>query len=344
MSEPNGKSLTQGDRPADRSGATVVSAANTTGARERSPFVLRREISRTTALVCGLACIASCLLLWYLLTAGPNEGRIIPYNKGLPSPAETWQALDELWFNHSLSRNVLVSLRRVALGFALAVAIGVPLGVLCGCFPMLNAFFAPVMLFGRNIPIAALIPLTYALFGIGEPQKGLFIFIATAAFIVGDTARSIGDVSERYLDTAYTLGANNRQAIFKVLVPLSMPSVFNSLRLLFGLAFGYIMLAETITTSSAAGGIGSIILRAQRLGKPEYIWLVLLIIPIVALAVDRVLFWIQRELFPHRYGGHGFLRKLARLMIHSWEDVKSLVISPRSYADVIASAENLDSR
>lgn len=305
----------------------------------RRPFILRRPISRVTSLLCGLACIATCLLIWYVLTAGPNEERIIPYNKGLPSPAETWSALDDLWFNHSFSRNVLVSLRRVALGFALAVVIGVPLGVLCGCFPMLNAFFTPVMIFGRNIPIAALIPLTYALFGIDEAQKALFIFIATVAFIVGDTARAISDVGERYLDTAYTLGANNRQAIVKVLTPLAMPSVFNSLRLLFGLAFGYIMLAETITTGGAAGGIGSIILRAQRLGKPEYIWIVLLVIPFVALVIDRVLFWIQRELFPHQFGGRGLLRSLWRGVVHAAEDMKSLFVRPRSYADAIAPSD-----
>jgi NitT/TauT family transport system permease protein len=203
---------------------------------------------------------------------------------------------------------------------------------------MVNAFFAPVMIFGRNIPIAALISLTFAIFGIGETQKMMFIFIATVAFIVGDTARAIGDVNERYLDTAYTLGANNRQAIFKVLVPLAMPSVFNSIRLLFGLAFGYIMLAEIVTTSNSAGGIGSIIQRAQRLGKTEYIILVLLIIPIVALVIDRLLFWMQRELFPHQYGGSGVLRNALRAAAHGWEDLKSIVIKPRSYAEAISHA------
>ena len=62
-----------------------------------------------------------------------------------------------------LTRNLLASLRRVVLGFALAAAVGIPLGVLCGCFPWVNAFLAPINVFGRNIPIAALIPLTFAL-------------------------------------------------------------------------------------------------------------------------------------------------------------------------------------
>jgi NitT/TauT family transport system permease protein len=303
----------------------------------RTQFLLRREISPLTAILCGLACIATCLAIWYVLTAGENEQRILTSNK-LPSPVETWNSLQQLWFDGALSRNTLVSLRRVAGGFALAVLIGVPLGVLCGCFPMLNAFFAPVMIFGRNIPIAALIPLTFAFFGIGELQKMLFIFIACVAFIVGDTARAVADVNERYLDTAYTLGASNWQAIFKVLVPLALPSVFNSIRLLFGLAFGYIMLAEIVTTSTTAGGIGAIIQRAQRLGKTEWIILVLLIIPIVALVIDRVLYWMQRELFPHQYGGAGVLRSAWRAAAHAWEDLKSLVVKPRTYAEAIQHA------
>jgi NitT/TauT family transport system permease protein len=312
------------------------------GLSRRPPLMLRRKITPLTAVLCGLACIATCLLIWYLLTVGDNEERILTSNK-LPSPVETWNALDDLWFNGSLSRNTLVSLRRVAGGFALAVAIGLPLGVLCGCFPMVNAFFAPVLIFGRNIPIAALIPLTFAFFGIGESQKMLFIFIATVAFIVGDTARAVNDVSERYLDTAYTLGANTRQTIFKVLVPLALPSVFNAIRLLFGLAFGYIMLAEIITTSDSAGGIGSIIQRAQRLGRPEYIILVLLIIPMVALVIDRLLYWMQRELFPHQYGGSGMLRRIARMTVHGWEDFKGLFFTPRSYADAIGSIQTSNS-
>ncbi len=106
-----------------------------------------------------------------------------------------------------LTRNLLTTLRRLGLGFGLAALVGVPLGVLCGCFPRVQAFFLPMTLFGRNIPVAALIPLTFSLFGIGELQKVMFIFIACVAFIVWDTARAIEEVGSQYIDTAYTLGA-----------------------------------------------------------------------------------------------------------------------------------------
>jgi len=267
--------------------------------------------------------VIACFGLWWFLTRGGPEERIIS-SYSLPSPSETFATFHDLWFERALTRNLLVTLRRVLLGFALATVVGIPLGVLCGCFARVDAFFLPLSVFGRNIPIAALIPLTFALFGIGELQKVMFIFIACVAFIVSDTARAIRDVGRQYIDTAYTLGANRWQVIMKVLVPLAMPSVFNSLRLLFGLAFGYIMLAELVKMPGQSGGLGDILITSQRRGPREHIILVLMIIPLVALAIDRLLFWLQRELFPHRYGGAGILNQLLRIVMHGWEDFKQL--------------------
>ncbi len=289
---------------------------------------LRGDVPTWQAALLGVACIALCGVIWWVLTAGEvAEDRILP-PAVLPSPGETFGDFDSLWFDHALTRNTLVSLRRVVLGFGLAAVVGIPLGVLCGCFRRVGAFFAPLMIVGRNIPVAAVIPLTLSLFGIGEFQKVMFIFIACVAFIVMDTATAIMDVSSRYVDTAYTLGAKRRQIILKVLVPLAMPSIFNSLRLLFGLAFGYIMLAEVIQVENI-GGLGSIINFGQsRGGHRSYILLVLMLIPLVALGIDRLLFWIQRQLFPYQYGGSGWLHHGLRMALRGWESVKFLVFKP----------------
>ncbi|MFN9897781.1 MAG: ABC transporter permease, partial [bacterium] len=98
-----------------------------------------------------------------------------------------------------------MTLGRVCLGFGLAAFIGVPLGVLAACFPAVRSFVAPLMIFGRNIPVAALIPLTFFFFGIGEFQKVMFLFIARVAFVVSDTTAAVREVPERYVDTARTL-------------------------------------------------------------------------------------------------------------------------------------------
>lgn len=290
-------------------------------------FALRKPAPLWQVPLFSLLCLILCFTLWWWLTRGEGEDRVLGYST-LPSPVETFSSFPSLWFDRELTRNVLVTLRRLSLGFGLATLVGVPLGVLCGCFSRVNAFFLPLSLFGRNIPLAALTGLTFSLFGIGEQQKIMFIFIACVAFILSDTARAIEDVGGQYVDTAYTLGAKAWQVILKVLIPLALPNVFNSLRLLFGLAFGYIMLAETIKFGSESGGLGDIINTSQRRGPREHVILVLLIIPLVALGIDRTLLWVQRELFPHRFGGMGLLNQFVRLSLHSWEDFKGFFRQP----------------
>jgi NitT/TauT family transport system permease protein len=241
--------------------------------------------------------------------------------------------LHGLWFDRELTRNTGASLRRVLLGFGLAALVGVPIGIICGCFYWVGALFAPFTIFGRNVPIAALIPLTFAFFGIGEEQKVMFIFLASIAFIIADSANAAHAVNDRYLDTAVTLGASRWQTVRKVVVPLAMPSIFNSLRLLFGLAFGYIMLSEVVNFGDEAGGLGHIINMSRRIGPREHILLILMIIPLVALVIDRILYAIQRSLFPSQYGGSGILHDAWRTVGYWMEDAKLLVFGRKSLDD-----------
>ena len=162
---------------------------------------------------------------------------------------------------------------------------------------MVEAGAAPIALFGRNLPVAALIPLTILWFGIDETQKVMFIFIATVPFVYADAAAAIAGVPDRYVETAQTLGATSWQIVRKVLVALALPDIYNSLRHLFGLAFGYIMLAELI---NAQHGLGYLLMTSQRRGLSEHIILILMIIGLLAYGIDRVLFWFQRGLFPYR--------------------------------------------
>src|SRR4029077_13719131 len=105
---------------------------------------------------------------------------------------------------------------------------------------------APPALVWPHLPGAALDSLATLLFGLDETQKVMFIFIATVPFVYSDAVAAIANVPERYVETAETLGASTSQVILKVLLALSIPDIYNSLRHLFGLAFGYIMLAELI--------------------------------------------------------------------------------------------------
>ena len=278
---------------------------------------LRGEIPLSTAVLWGATCVASVLAAWFIATAGEGETRFISPAM-LPSQIETVRALPEVFGGRRLVANTLVTLGRVCVGFGLSALVGVPLGVVAACFPSVRAFVAPLAVFGRNIPVAALIPLTFFLFGIGEFQKVMFLFVASVAFVVGDTTAAVLEVPQRYVDTALTLGASRLQIILKVLVPLAAPAIFNSLRLLFGLAFGYVMLAELVKFGGDSGGLGDLINVSQRRGEREPILIVLAVIPLVAYAIDRALWWLQCDLFPHCYGGRGLLPRLVRGLLHGF--------------------------
>ena len=327
--------------------------------------VVRDQPSAVESACASFLCIAIAALLWYAVTAGPIEQRLIG-PATLPSVGDTARSFHSLWFDRAVARGAIWSLARVLGGFVLAAAVAVPLGVVAGSFLRLNSFLRPLSIFGRNIPVAALIPLTLMWFGLGELQKVMFIFLASVAFVLFDSVNAVQGVPDSYLDAAYTLGARftprkgaitaavaglvygvifaaayyllaqrpgagdnalwgawrmqlgltglaglllgfalwfpiaSYQVVRKVLFPLAMPDIVNSLRLLFGLAFGYIMLAEVI---NAEYGLGAIINISQRLGPREHIYLALIFISLLAFGIDRGILSVQRWLFPYRRVG-----------------------------------------
>lgn len=260
-------------------------------------FELRIRPRRWVRWGLGVSSVLTLLIVWQWLTWGAEAESRIVSPVTLPSPGEVLRSIDSLFSERALLKSIAATLERVILGFGLAILVGVPLGILAGAWRGLDAFFAPITLFGRNIPVAALIPLTIFWFKTGEEQKVMFIFIATVPFVFGSAVQAVVEVHDRYVETALTLGANRWQVVRKVLVPLSLPSIYHSMRILFGLAFGYIMLAEVI---DAGHGLGHLISMSQRRGPIEHIYVILVLIGLIAYAIDRLLYVVEVGLFPYR--------------------------------------------
>src|SRR3954469_4631180 len=267
------------------------------GDTKQNLLALRIPPSRMTRRLVGAAAVGVIVLVWWIATSGigSEERWISPVI--LPSPAEVIRSFPTLLYERGLLQSIAATLKRVLIGFGLAVLVGVPLGIAAGAWRVLEAAGGPIALFGRNLPVAALIPLTILWFGIDETQKAMFIFIACVPFVYSDAVAAIVNVPDRYVETAQTLGANQWQIVRKVLVALALPDIYDSLRHLFGLAFGYIMLAELI---NAEHGLGFLLMASQMCGFSEHIILILIIIGLLAFGIDRMLMWFQRGLFPHR--------------------------------------------
>lgn len=283
-------------------GTTSKAAAKPTGAAPPLPrpppwfATLRAEPPAWIGKLLGLACVLLLLGIWWFYTHGSNpvERRISPAK--LPSPSEVWAAHNVPGTN-AIIDGVIASLVRVLKGFGLATLVGVGFGVLAASYRALLAFLSPIIIFGRSVPISALLPVTFLFFGIAEQQKMMFIFLATVPFVFSDTIKAISLVPERYVETAQTLGASHRQIILKVLFPLALPDIITGLRFMFGLGFGYIILAEVINTTE---GLGYLISLGERRSSTALPYLMLILIALLAYLLDWTIRFFQRHAFPYR--------------------------------------------
>lgn len=289
--------MTKAPAAAQPAAATGTTATDDELPRPPSWFAtLRAEPPALIGKLLGLGCIALVLLLWYLFTRGDTAtSRPISPEK-LPSPREVWAALGALP-EGSLADGTIATLTRVLKGFGLAALLGVGVGVLASSFRSIAAFLQPLVIFGRSVPISALLPVSFLFFGIDERQKMMFIFIATVPFVFSDTIKAVSLVPERYVETAQTLGASRWQIISKVLFPLALPDIVTGLRFLFGLAFGYIMLAEVLNVKA---GLGFLINMAERRSNGPQAYLMLILIALLAYAFDALLCYFQRFFFHYR--------------------------------------------
>ncbi len=230
------------------------------------------------------------LAVWAILTYG---GVIDPLF--LPSPGRVFEAGYDLFSELSFSTDILNSVYRVMAGFLLAALIGVPLGLIMGTFKAAEAFTEPVVGFIRYMPASAFIPLFILWLGIGDVEKVAIIFVGSFFQLVLMVAVVAKNVHKDMLETAYTLGAKRFQVIRKVLLPASMPGIVDTLRIIVGWAWTYIIVAELVASAS---GIGYMIISSQRMLRTANIIFGILTIGMLGLITDYFFKWLYRRLFP----------------------------------------------
>jgi NitT/TauT family transport system permease protein len=171
----------------------------------------------------------------------------------------------------------------------------VPLGIAMGAYKPVEAFFEPFVSFARYLPASAFIPLLILWAGIGELQKLLVIFIGSFFQVVLMVAVAVGATRRDLVEAAYTLGASSRGAVRRVLLPSAAPAIAESLRLVLGWAWTYVIVAELIGASS---GIGHMITDSQALLNTGQIIFGIIVIGVIGLISDFLFKWANQRLYP----------------------------------------------
>jgi len=214
--------------------------------------------------------------------------------------ADPLTMLQDGWFlltKQGFLWDIAITVWRVVGGFILASLVAVPLGIAMGAYKPIEALLEPFVSFARYLPASAFVPLLILWAGIGETQKLLVIFIGAVFQIILMVAVSVSATRRDLVEAAYTLGAGDNGIVRRVLIPANAPDVAETLRLVLGWAWTYVIVAELIGASS---GIGYMIINSQALLATGQIIFGIIVIGVIGLISDFAFKSLNRWLFAWR--------------------------------------------
>jgi NitT/TauT family transport system permease protein len=239
---------------------------------------------RGLPLILNAVSVALGIALWWVLaTAGFK----------LPTPPEVVSRAGTLIADGTLGEDVLASLTRVLIGFALGTAVAVPVGFLMGWYGVARGLMEPWIQFFRTVPPLAIIPLAVVVMGIDETPKIFVIFLAAFLACVISTFQGVVNVDRTLINAARVLGAKDATIFARVVVPASTPFILVGMRVGLGSAWATLVAAELI---AAQEGLGYRMQNAQLYYDLPTIFVGLISIGILGLLMDRILLLAERKL------------------------------------------------
>ncbi|MFT4084905.1 MAG: ABC transporter permease [Nocardioides sp.] len=237
----------------------------------------RRALLTTLSIVLGIG-------LWWILSKTGFD---------LPTPPQVVRRARELLADGTLEKDILASLRRVVLGFALGCLVAVPVGFLMGWYEIARALIEPWIQFFRAVPPLALIPMMVVLLGIGETPKVVVIFLSSFLACVIAAFQGVVSVDRTLINAARVLGASDLTLFLRVVIPASSPYILVGMRVGLGASWATLVAAELI---AAQDGLGFRMKNAQTYYDLPTIFLGVICIGLLGMVMDRLLLIAERRL------------------------------------------------
>ena len=258
-------------------------------AAERVPFDWRGLWLRVLPPVIGMALMIG---IWALFTMNSTT---------FPTPAATFDAAVKLFSDpfynkgpndQGIGWNILFSLERVAVGFGLAAAVGIPMGFIIGRFEFMNRMFSPLISLLKPVSPLAWLPIGLLVFKAANPAAIWTIFICSIWPMVVNTAVGVQRVPQDYLNVARVLNLSEWKVITRILFPAVLPYMLTGVRLSVGTAWLVIVAAEMLT---GGVGIGFWVWDEWNNLNVKHIIIAIFVIGIVGLALEYLLITLAKR-------------------------------------------------
>jgi NitT/TauT family transport system permease protein len=222
-----------------------------------------------------LACLGL-LLVWQLASLALK-------NDSFPTALEAIRAIPAILGDKGSLVNFGASLRRMAIGFGLAVALSIPLGLLMGRSRAIASFFNPLLMVIYPVPKAALMPIIMLWLGVGDIAKTLVIFLGVSLPVIYHSFEGAKAVEEKMLWSGAAMGLSAAQRLIRIVLPAALPEILTGCRTGLVLALITMITSEMIARQS---GAGNILFNALDMGQYDTVFAMIIIVGAMGIGFD----------------------------------------------------------
>ena len=236
-------------------------------------------MTQVRALVSRLAPLLACIGLlgiWQIAALVLNTD-------SFPSALDAIRAIPSILGDKEALINILASLRRMAIGFSVAVAVSIPLGLMMGRSRGVASFFNPLLMVIYPVPKAALMPIIMLWLGVGDVAKTLVIFLGVSLPVIYHGFQGAKAVEEKMLWSGAAMGLSAAQRMIRIVLPAALPEILAGCRTGLVLALITMVTSEMIARQS---GAGNILFNALDMGQYDTVFAMIIIIGAMGIGLD----------------------------------------------------------
>jgi NitT/TauT family transport system permease protein len=200
-----------------------------------------------------------------------------------PTALDALRAIPSILGDKESLINILASLRRMAVGFGLAVIVSIPLGLMMGRSRGVASFFNPLLMVIYPVPKAALMPIIMLWLGVGDIAKTLVIFLGVSLPVIYHSFQGAKAVEEKMLWSGAAMGLSAAQRMVRIVLPAALPEILTGCRTGLVLALITMITSEMIARQS---GAGNILFNALDMGQYDTVYAMIIVVGAMGIGLD----------------------------------------------------------